>query len=103
MTAPPLTEDARITESCGNVFIDLGFPPHEAEIMQLRADLMAKLRLWIIDNQLTQTQAALQLGVSQARVSDLMRGKWKKFSLDMLLTLATKIGLHVKIVLEQAA
>jgi predicted XRE-type DNA-binding protein len=86
-----------------NVFLALGFPPHEAEILQLRAELMAKLRLWIIDNGLTQVQAAEQLGVSQARVSDLMRGKWKKFSLDMLLVLAAKIGLHVKIVFDQAA
>lgn len=86
-----------------NVFLALGFPPHEAEILQLRAELMAKLRLWIIDNGLTQVQAAEQLGVSQARVSDLMRGKWKKFSLDMLLMLAAKIGLHVRIVFDQAA
>ena len=42
MTTPSLSEDACITESCGNVFIDLGFPPHEAGVMQLRADLMAK-------------------------------------------------------------
>jgi len=86
-----------------NLFLALGFSPHEAEILQLRADLMARLRLWIIDKKLTQAQAAEQLGVTQARVSDLMRGKWKKFSLDMLLTLAAKMGMHVKIVLDQAA
>lgn len=92
-----------IVKADENLFLALGFPPHEAEILQLRADLMAKLRLWIIDKKLTQAQAAEQLGVTQARVSDLMRGKWKKFSLDMLLTLAAKMGMHVKIVLDQAA
>jgi predicted XRE-type DNA-binding protein len=92
-----------IIKAGDNVFLALGFPPHEAEILQLRADLMARLRLWILDNRLTQAQAAEQLGVTQARVSDLMRGKWKKFSLDMLLTLATKMGMRVKIVLDQAA
>ncbi len=75
-----------------NIFLELGFPPHEAEILQLRAELMAKLRLWISDNGLTQVQAVEQLGVPQARVSDLIRGKWKKFILYLLLTLAVKIG-----------
>jgi len=37
-----------------NLFLALGFPPHEAEILQLRADLMGKLRLWIQDSGLTQ-------------------------------------------------
>lgn len=86
-----------------NVFLALGFPQHEAEILQLRAELMAKLRLWINDNGLTQVQAAEQLGVSETKVADLMRGKWKKFSLDMLLVLAAKIGLHVRIVFDRAA
>ena len=69
-----------------NLFLALGFPPHEAEILQLRADLMGQLRLWIQDSGLTQADAAERLGVTQGRVSDLVRGKWKKFSLDMLLT-----------------
>ncbi|MBL6987950.1 MAG: XRE family transcriptional regulator [Methylobacter sp.] len=86
-----------------NIFLELGFPPHEAEILQLRAELMAKLRLWISDNGLTQVQAVEQLGVPQARVSDLIRGKWKKFSLDMLLTLAVKIGGQVRLVFDRAA
>jgi predicted XRE-type DNA-binding protein len=35
------------------------------------------------------------LGVSQSRVSDLARGKWEKFSLEMLIILATKAGMRV--------
>jgi predicted XRE-type DNA-binding protein len=35
------------------------------------------------------------LGVSQSRISDLVRGKWEKFSLEMLITLATRAGMHV--------
>ena len=38
---------------------------------------------------LTQAKAAKLLGVSQSRVSDLVRGKWQKFSLEILITLAT--------------
>jgi hypothetical protein len=46
---------------------------------------------------LTQARAAKLLGVSQSRVSDLVRGKWEKFSLEMLITLATRAGIQVHI------
>ena len=69
----------------------------------MRADLMAKLRLWIRDSELTQEEAAERLGITQSRVSNLVRGQWKKFSLDMLLTLAAKAGLQFKIELDWAA
>jgi predicted XRE-type DNA-binding protein len=42
-----------------------------------------------------QTEAAQQLGVTQSRISDLMRGKWEKFSLEMLITLAARAGRQV--------
>ena len=86
-----------------NIFLALGFPFHESEILQLRAELMGQLRLWIQNNGLTQADAAEQLGITQARVSDLVRGKWKKFSLDMLLPLAAKAGMHVRLELSRAA
>ena len=81
--------------SSGNVFLDMGFSAEEAAILQMRADLMAKLRKVIKTRKLTQTKAAKMLGVSQSRVSDLVRGRWEKFSLEMLITLATRAGLHV--------
>ena len=84
-----------ITESSGNVFADLGYSPDEAAILQMRADLMANLRKFIKTKKLTQTEAAKIFGVSQSRVSDLITGKWEKFSLEMLITLATKAGKHV--------
>lgn len=61
----------------------------------MRADLMADLRKFIKTKKLTQAKAAEILGVSQSRVSDLTRGKWEKFSLEMLIILATKAGMHV--------
>jgi predicted XRE-type DNA-binding protein len=81
--------------SSGNVFIDLGYPPDEAAILQMRADLMADLRKFITTRKLTQAKAAVVLGISQSRVSDLTTGKWEKFSLEMLIILATKAGMHV--------
>jgi len=84
-----------VVNSSGNVFIDLGYSPEEAAILQMRADLMADLRRFIKAKKLTQAKAAEILGVSQSRVSDLIRGKWEKFSLEMVITLATRAGMHV--------
>jgi len=84
-----------VVNSSGNVFIDLGFSPDEAAILQMRADLMADLRKFIKAKRLTQTKAAEILGVSQSRISDLIRGKWERFSLEMLITLATRAGMRV--------
>ena len=84
-----------VVNSSGNVFIDLGYSPDEAAILQMRADLMADLRKWIKAKRLTQAKAAEILNVSQSRVSDLIRGKWERFSLEMLIGLATKAGMRV--------
>ncbi|HUL21008.1 MAG TPA: helix-turn-helix transcriptional regulator [Thermodesulfobacteriota bacterium] len=86
-----------IINSTGNVFIDLGYSPDEAAILQMRADLMADLRKWIKAKRLTQAKAAENLGVSQSRISDLIRGKWERFSLEMLITLATRAGMRVSL------
>ena len=86
-----------IVASSGNVFIDLGYSPEEAAILQMRADLMADLRKFIKTKRLTQIEAAKMFGVSQSRVSDLTTGKWEKFSLEMLITLVTKAGMNVKL------
>jgi len=93
--------DDLITESSGNVFSDLGFEPAEASILQMRAELMSDLRLYIQSNGMTQVEAARQLGIAQSRVSDLMRGKWEKFSLEMLISLEARVGRKVR--LELAA
>ena len=91
------TEKLKITKSCGNVFIDLGFSPEEATILAMRSQLMGELRIKIRDEEWTQIDAAAVLGISQSRVSDLIRGKWDKFSLDMLITLATRAGKKVEL------
>lgn len=87
----------KITGSSGNVFIDLGFNPEESTIYTLRAELMSNLRKTIREREWTQEEAAKVLGIGQSRVSDLMRGKWEKFSLDMLITLAIRAGKQIEI------
>jgi predicted XRE-type DNA-binding protein len=86
-----------IHPSSGNVFADLGFDEGEAAILQMRAKLMADLRESVLASGLTQTQAAERLGIAQSRLSDLMRNKWEKFSLEMLVTLEARAGRRVTI------
>ncbi|HEU0198206.1 MAG TPA: XRE family transcriptional regulator [Nevskiaceae bacterium] len=89
--------DISITESSGNVFLDLGFPPADAEVMQLRAEVMIRMEQHLRAQGWTQAEAARRLGVTQPRISRLLKGKWEDFSLDMLLTLAARAGLHPKL------
>lgn len=84
-----------IHDSSGNVFVDLGFDPGEALILQMRAKLMNDLREYIQESDMTQMQVAEQLGIAQSRVSDLVRGKWEKFSLEMLIILEARAGRQV--------
>ncbi len=92
----------RVRKSSGNVFIDLGFSREEAAVLAMRAELMAKLRGVISDRGWTQQVAAKRLSISQSRVSDLVRGKWDKFSLDMLITLAARAGQRPSLVMQAA-
>ena len=71
-------------------------------VLAMRADLMASLRTLIAERGWTQHEAALELAIGQSRVSDLVRGKWEKFSLDMLITLAARVGKRPHQVLEPA-
>ncbi len=88
-------QKTNITKSSGNVFIDLSYSEDEAAILQMRADLMTNLRKFIALKKLPQREAAKIFGVSQSRVSDLITGKWEKFNLEMLISLATKAGRHI--------
>jgi len=87
----------RNKEASSNIFRELGFEPAEAAVLQMRANLMSDLRAYIEHEGLTQIEAADRLGITQSRVSDLVRGKWEKFNLEMLITLEARLGRTVKI------
>ncbi|TWH76331.1 putative XRE-type DNA-binding protein [Azomonas agilis] len=89
--------DTRIIDSSGNVFADLGFDPAEAEIMKLRTEVMIRMQQHLKAQGWTQAEAARQLGITQPRVSRLFQHKVEDFSLDMLLTLASRAGLHPEV------
>jgi predicted XRE-type DNA-binding protein len=92
--ADPRFSDTRRLKSSGNVFLDLGFDPAEAKVMALRAEVMIRLEQHLKMQGWTQAEAAKRLGITQPRVSRLVKGRWRDFSLDMLLTLAARAGLQ---------
>jgi len=90
-------------ESSGNVFLDLGFPPEEAQNLLLRAELMSRVRELIHKRKLTQSQAAKLFHVTQPRISDLTRGKIGLFSIDALMTMLFHAGITTELSLKPKA
>lgn len=86
-----------IAESSGNVFEDLGFEGGEAENLRVRARLMAPLERHVREREITQAEAAEELGTTQARISELMNGKIQAFSIDALINMLDRAGLEVDI------
>ena len=80
-----------------NVWDALTDTPEESANMTMRADLLIALQQKIAEWGLTQVEAAKKLGVTQPRLSDLLRGRIEKFSLDMLINLALQAGLSVRL------
>jgi predicted XRE-type DNA-binding protein len=85
------------TPSSGNVFLDIGFEPAEAHILLMRSELMNKLEKYLSAQGWTQAEAARRLGITQPRVSKLMRGAWEDFSIDMLLLFAGRLGISTEL------
>jgi predicted XRE-type DNA-binding protein len=79
-----------------SVFYDL-YPEDQAAEMEMRSLLLIALQRWLADSDMTQIETAKELGVTQARVSDIKRGKISQFSLDLLVRLAARAGLHPKL------
>ena len=75
----------------------------EAAHIKARSSLMMAVVTHIEKNGLTQAQAAKQFGVTQPRISDLMRGKIDLFSLDTLVNMLAAAGLRVEMKLKKAA
>jgi predicted XRE-type DNA-binding protein len=92
----------RVSRSSGNVFRDLGFSASEAEHLRVRAELMIKIERVLKARKLKQAEAAKLMGVSQPRVSDLLRGKIDLFSSDSLIDMLARLGLRVSLVASAA-
>lgn len=79
----------------GSVFDDTAlFDASRGAELKMRATLLLGLQCWLVESGLTQVAAAQLLEVTQARVSDIKRGKISAFSLDLLVRLAQRAGLR---------
>lgn len=76
--------------------------PVEAENMKLRSALMMALKAHIAAMGLSQSEAAKLFGVTQPRISDLMRGKIDLFGLDTLVNMVAAAGMRVEMSIEKA-
>lgn len=91
----------RFTESCGNVFKDMGISNAEAENLWLRGRLMIEIESIIEQRGWTQAQVAKALGVVQPRISELIRGRIDRFSVDTLLRYLSSLGKKVTVIINE--
>ncbi len=89
-------------QSFANVWDALEDGPAAAN-MTMRSDLLIALQRRIGGWKVTQAEAAKRLEITQPRLNDLLRGRIAKFSLDMLVTLADRAAIHVRLHIDKAA
>jgi predicted XRE-type DNA-binding protein len=90
-----MTKKSKTKKSSGNVFADLGFPNPEEELA--KAEVVRQIDRTIKKKKLTQTKAAKILGISQPKVSLLLRGYFENFSLERLFRFLNKLGQDITI------
>ncbi len=91
-----------MNESYKNVFSALEDDPIEAKNLFIRSRLMLEIKKHINESGITQKDASIQMGVTQPRISDLMRGKIDLFTIDTLVSMLEKIGIEVEVSLKPA-
>jgi predicted XRE-type DNA-binding protein len=94
-----MIRDYEITRD--NIFEDLGLP--DAEELNIKAHLAIAIGRLLRRRGLTQSQAAAMLGIDQPRVSDLVRGRLEKFSMEKLCEFLRLMGCDVEIRIRQGA
>jgi predicted XRE-type DNA-binding protein len=95
--------DNQITESNENVFKDLGFSAVQSDKLAIKSYLMMQIEFFIKNKGMTQAQASQLMNVSRPRISDIMRGKIDKFTIDALVDMLTKAGHQITLSVEHAA
>ncbi|MHB8988277.1 MAG: helix-turn-helix domain-containing protein [Desulfobulbia bacterium] len=91
-----------MSETFKNVWDALEDDPAERESLKIKSRMMLDIEQHIKNMGITQAQAAKKMGVTQPRVSDLVNGKIDRFTIDMLITMLARLGLHVEIKLKAA-
>ena len=98
-----MTGKLKYVRGSGNVFIDLGFDKVEAENLKMRSDLMIRIVEFHRKSGMTQAAGAKALGLTQPRLNALLKGKIGQFSLDALVTIASRARMNVRLVVKKAA
>lgn len=97
------TGKAKITHGSDNVFEDVGFDANEAANLKIRADLLLDLREYIRARGWTQSEAAAFFGETQPRISNLLKGEIRRFSIDKLINMLARAGIRVRLETNQRA
>src|SRR5437879_11313148 len=87
-----------VQEGSGNVYADLGYP--DSEDMIMKAQLVTKIADIIRQRGLTQERAANVLGLTQPKISKLLKGQFRGISERRLLRCLTRLGRDVEIVVK---
>jgi predicted XRE-type DNA-binding protein len=89
-----------VEQGSGNVYADLGYP--DSDSMLVKAQLAAKIAEIVQRRALTQARTAKILGLTQPKVSALLRGRFRGISEHRLLECLTRLGRDVHIVIKPA-
>jgi predicted XRE-type DNA-binding protein len=92
-----------MNEPFENIWDAIEDDPAQRENMKVRSALMTVLTDFILTEGLTQAEAAKRFGVTQPRISDLMRGKINLFAIDTLVNMLGAAGLHLEMQIGKAA
>ena len=90
-----LVEGVEVHQGSGNVFADLGLP--DADKLKIKAGLVIEIRKAMRNLGLTQWEAAKRMGITQPKVSDMMRGDFTNLSERKLMDCLTRLGYDIEI------
>jgi predicted XRE-type DNA-binding protein len=100
MSKQKIIDGIKVHEGSGNVYHDLGYP--DSDEILVKAQLVAKISEIIRNQELTQVEAARILGVTQPKLSGLLRGQFRRISERKLIDCLTSLGRDVQIVVKNA-
>ena len=92
-----MSGDAKVKQSSGNVFKDVGFSDTEAERAMLKADLALEIYNIIESQKLTQAKAGKILGIDPSDIARLKAGDFNRFSVERLFTLLNRFNRNIEI------
>lgn len=95
-----LIDGVEVHRGSGNVFADLGLP--DAEKLKIKTGLVMEIRKAMGTLELTQQAAAKRMGITQPKVSDMMRGDFTNLSERKLMDCLTRLGYDIEIKVRPA-